>query len=593
MELSSIKILEQKKAKLSSFTKKWLKYAIDSKGSVLLPQEQSIDELKQFVPSGPVTLYRGLLFLDEIAFIKFIKESYINNNLIKFKPNKYEKHVSSWSYKLNDALSFATSLPSENINSATLNWLIKVKNNKAIEGKFGIVVEATIDPKDILVDMTIVSEKYSISTSKYSISDEVFVFPDVIINAKIIELLTEKGKIPNDKINEFIKSYFDKNLEEEKLKKLLEKFIIMVDGLSPREFNDVIPYSQIRLSSPKDIINSTNLYIKAITGKLGDISNYNQIREYFKDKKIGLSDSEIEDIIEKNKPNIDDIINREASFLIDYREKDIQLEKFIEYIKKNVNINKLYEKKIMGAKNRLKKEFGENSKFAFIIKNIVKQKMEHYNKSYKNNIESNFLKNNVIQKIIEEEKHKIIKIINFPEFRQAYVYDCGASAVQAILAFFGIDEREEIILQQLRTDENSGTSISNIKRVLNNEYNIKTKEFNNLTINSLKKLLNKNIPVLMLIQAWPDEKKKSIEEWENEWEEGHYVIAVGYTDKEIIFEDPSSVVRTYIPFEELDKRWHDSYFLPSGKEKIIDHWGMIFLANTDYKYDEMNVIKMD
>jgi len=196
--------------------------------------------------------------------------------------------------------------------------------------------------------------------------------------------------------------------------------------------------------------------------------------------------------------------------------------------------------------------------------------------------------------LILERKLDVQKLIEFPEFRQVYAYDCGASAVLCILAFFGIDEREENLLDSLDVSEDDGTSAENIEKVLKKEYGIKTKQLTGLTIDSLKKLLDKDKPVLMLIQAWPDKEKKDEDDWIEEWNEGHYVIAVGYTDKEIIFEDPSSVVRAYIPFEEFDKRWHDSNVTPEGEEKKLDHWGMIFSKDdTDYEYDPMNVVKME
>jgi ABC-type bacteriocin/lantibiotic exporter with double-glycine peptidase domain len=195
--------------------------------------------------------------------------------------------------------------------------------------------------------------------------------------------------------------------------------------------------------------------------------------------------------------------------------------------------------------------------------------------------------------LILERKLDVQKLIEFPEFRQAYTYDCGCAAVQAVLAFFGIDEREENLLDSLDVSEDDGTSVKNIEKVLKKKYNIETKQLT-LTIDSLKKLLDQDKPVLMLIQAWPNKEKKDEDDWVEEWNEGHYVIAVGYTDKQIIFEDPSSVVRAYIPFEELDKRWHDFDVTPSGKEKKLDHWGMIFSKDdTDYEYDPMNVIKME
>jgi predicted double-glycine peptidase len=35
-----------------------------------------------------------------------------------------------------------------------------------------------------------------------------------------------------------------------------------------------------------------------------------------------------------------------------------------------------------------------------------------------------------------------MKILKIPELRQAYVYDCGANAVQSVLEYYGIDIKE-------------------------------------------------------------------------------------------------------------------------------------------------------
>lgn len=48
----------------------------------------------------------------------------------------------------------------------------------------------------------------------------------------------------------------------------------------------------------------------------------------------------------------------------------------------------------------------------------------------------------------------------------------------------------------------------------------------------------RKIPVIVLIQAWLDDYEEDID-WNNIWEDGHYVVAIGSDDKYIYFEDPS------------------------------------------------------
>jgi len=40
-----------------------------------------------------------------------------------------------------------------------------------------------------------------------------------------------------------------------------------------------------------------------------------------------------------------------------------------------------------------------------------------------------------------------MKILDFPELRQTFNYDCGAKALQSVLAYYGIDIREEEIIK--------------------------------------------------------------------------------------------------------------------------------------------------
>lgn len=144
-----------------------------------------------------------------------------------------------------------------------------------------------------------------------------------------------------------------------------------------------------------------------------------------------------------------------------------------------------------------------------------------------------------------------MKLINLPQLRQTYYFDCGAKALQSILGYYGIEVREDKIIKIAKTDE-KGTSVQAIKKVIN-RYGLKMKA-SKMNIEILKKNIDDKIPTLVLIQAWPLKQKIN---WKNSWIDGHWVIVIGYTKEKIIFEDPSSIYKTYLKYDELLERWHD------------------------------------
>lgn len=157
-----------------------------------------------------------------------------------------------------------------------------------------------------------------------------------------------------------------------------------------------------------------------------------------------------------------------------------------------------------------------------------------------------------------------MKILKFPELQQAYCWDCGANAMQSILAYYNIDVREQIVMKLAKTTK-SGTPISGMKKVVK-KYGLNFKA-SKMTIEDIKKYLDKKIPVILLVQAWPDKKNTN---WEKDWADNHYVTAIGYDRKKIYFEDPWKTVRTYLAFDEFQKRWHG---IDSEEKKYIN-WGM-------------------
>jgi ABC-type bacteriocin/lantibiotic exporter with double-glycine peptidase domain len=157
-----------------------------------------------------------------------------------------------------------------------------------------------------------------------------------------------------------------------------------------------------------------------------------------------------------------------------------------------------------------------------------------------------------------------MKILPFPELRQAYTYDCGAIVAEAILEYYGLDVREGIILKIAKTTR-AGTPPRKIIKIFE-KYGLKCKA-GEFAIKELKKFIDKKIPVILLVQAWTFNKKVN---WEKDWKDGHYVVAIGYDKKKIYFEDPVSLMRTYLNYNELDKRWHDT----DAKGKKYIHYGI-------------------
>lgn len=146
----------------------------------------------------------------------------------------------------------------------------------------------------------------------------------------------------------------------------------------------------------------------------------------------------------------------------------------------------------------------------------------------------------------------ITKLIDFPEVRQAFNFDCGVACLLAILRYYGHERYEADLVKSLKIDPELGIDIKKIVRVaklfkLDAEYTTK------LSIDDLKKTIDNNYPVIVLIEAWPSEDV----DWKTDYAHGHYVVLIGYTsDDKFIFEDPFLFERGFMPITEFMDRWH-------------------------------------
>jgi len=113
---------------------------------------------------------------------------------------------------------------------------------------------------------------------------------------------------------------------------------------------------------------------------------------------------------------------------------------------------------------------------------------------------------------------------------------------------------------------------------------LKTK-IGKMTASSIKRHIDKRTPVIVLLQAWTDKENVN---WEENWEDGHYAVVIGYNSTKLFFEDPSSVARVYLTLEEFEKRWHDKGV--SGKKYI--NYG-IAVYGKRRRYDPKQAVHMD
>lgn len=166
-----------------------------------------------------------------------------------------------------------------------------------------------------------------------------------------------------------------------------------------------------------------------------------------------------------------------------------------------------------------------------------------------------------------------VKVLDIPDTRQTFNFDCGAKAVQTILAYYGKDIREDNLIKALGTNV-EGTDVKNILKLFK-KLGLRVVE-GQLTIEHLREAVKNGWPVLMPIQAWTDDLLKT--NWSSDVDDGHFVIAIGYRNGDIIFEDPAAFEKQYLPEDELEERWHD---FDSDGEKY-DHYGIIVKGDPEY-----------
>ena len=155
----------------------------------------------------------------------------------------------------------------------------------------------------------------------------------------------------------------------------------------------------------------------------------------------------------------------------------------------------------------------------------------------------------------------VIKV-PLPDTCQQTDFTCGASCFQAIAGYFGViptDWDEDDLRSLMGIASDVGAHPHNIMAGIT-YFGLRRKQIWPMTDTELFRFLDRGIPVMMMLQAWRDIdlRRKRWEGWLSEWDNGHWVAAIGYDRDGVYFEDPSlAATRGFLTHEQLFLRWHD------------------------------------
>ena len=144
--------------------------------------------------------------------------------------------------------------------------------------------------------------------------------------------------------------------------------------------------------------------------------------------------------------------------------------------------------------------------------------------------------------------------IELPGVTQRTDATCGAAALQAICAYYGVGPDEErAVVRDLGMDPRTGSHPDQLVRAAR-RYGLRVEEHQPMTRAALRGALDRRRPVLMMLQAWG----RAGQAYADAWMQGHWVVAIGHDRAGVYFMDPVlEIARGFLRHVEVDERWHD------------------------------------
>jgi len=130
---------------------------------------------------------------------------------------------------------------------------------------------------------------------------------------------------------------------------------------------------------------------------------------------------------------------------------------------------------------------------------------------------------------------------------QSKDFSCGVSAMLAVLHHYNKKVSERELFKRLEcTPENGVTPLKIIE--VAKYYGLKP-EFKQLTTKDVQKLTDMDIPIILMVQS----RNRNYD-----YDDGHYIVAVGYDKEGILVYDPlDDNKKTRIRYAELPNVWYD------------------------------------
>jgi predicted double-glycine peptidase len=152
-------------------------------------------------------------------------------------------------------------------------------------------------------------------------------------------------------------------------------------------------------------------------------------------------------------------------------------------------------------------------------------------------------------------------LIPVPLVRQKTDYSCGDASALAVLRYWDYADYgstpESDLYGPLGTTATDGTDPTPIRDYLQTVSGLHADYQHGadaVSEDDLVAAIDRGDPPIVDIEAWQGTKK----DWTTDWDDGHYVVLVGYDAERFFFMDPSTGGHyAFIPRAEFDDRWHD------------------------------------
>lgn len=170
--------------------------------------------------------------------------------------------------------------------------------------------------------------------------------------------------------------------------------------------------------------------------------------------------------------------------------------------------------------------------------------------------------------------------------RQSTEYSCGASALQAVLSYWGKDVEEQELMQRLNTSPETGTYVGDIARVAR-EFGFTAEVKEDLTLADLYVALRKGMPVIVCGQAWRS-REQSDKSPQEDWEDDHYIVVLGVDKNYVYYQDPfAKRGNAFVSHRVFEQSWHNVRGIISSDKKKQVHLGVFISGGTPPRRNPM------